>query len=187
MSLAIFIILAYLLGSIPFGLIITRAAGRGDIRTQGSGNIGSTNVTRTAGKMWGLLTLILDAMKGVLAIIIAQSFLAPSLLIIVGIAAILGHIFPVWLNFKGGKGVATALAVWLVINWQFGLIICATWLLAFLIFRISGLSAIIAFLLAPVYAYYMGLPTIDFITSILISTVILIRHISNIKNLLKLS
>src|SRR5580693_3909808 len=121
-------ILAYLIGSIPFGLLLTKLAGHGDIRRIGSGNIGATNVLRTGNKPLAALTLFLDGVKGSVAVLLAQA-IAPELAPVAGLAALLGHLFPVWLKFKGGKGVATAIGVLLALGWPVGLMIIATWLL----------------------------------------------------------
>ena len=126
----------YLLGSIPFGLLLTRAAGLGDIRNIGSGNIGATNVLRTGNKKLALATLLLDGAKGAGAVLLTGWFFYdPTLEAIAGAAAFLGHIFPVWLKFKGGKGVATALGTWLALAWPIGILACLTWLIVALVFR----------------------------------------------------
>jgi acyl phosphate:glycerol-3-phosphate acyltransferase len=153
-SLTFFILLtAYFLGSIPFGLIITRAAGLGDIRKVGSGNIGATNVMRTGRKFLGINTLILDAVKGMLAVELAKHMeLDPLWIYASAMAAVLGHVFPVWLKFKGGKGVATALGVTFALNPMIGFTFCAFWLIAFLITRyvsVASIEALWACLLIP--------------------------------------
>src|SRR6187431_2101903 len=119
-------LLGYLLGSIPFGLLLTRAAGLGDIRKVGSGNIGATNVLRTGNKGLAAATLILDALKGALAVLIAQRW-GPDMALMAGYGAVAGHLFPVWLGFRGGKGVATTLGVLTAVSWEVGLAACATW------------------------------------------------------------
>jgi glycerol-3-phosphate acyltransferase PlsY len=180
----VLIILGYLLGSVPFGLIIVRLAGFGDIRNFGSGNIGATNVVRKAGKFWGLLTLIGDGGKGALAIYLAQYICKDyTVEIYIGLAAILGHVFPIWLKFKGGKAVATSFATFLMLNFMFGLVVCATWIITFLITRTSSLSAIIAFVLAPLMACFLGLNNKLVIATSLISTLVIFRHKDNIKKL----
>jgi glycerol-3-phosphate acyltransferase PlsY len=175
----------YLLGSIPFGLLLTRAAGLGDIRNIGSGNIGATNVLRTGNKKLALATLLLDGAKGAVAVLLARwFFLDPSLPVIAGGAAFLGHIFPVWLKFKGGKGVATALGTWLALAWPIGLLACLTWLIIAVVFRYSSLSALVAVALAPVYAIWLGTPAmIGF--GIGVAILCWIRHHENIRRLLK--
>src|SRR5687767_5336877 len=137
----------YLLGSIPFGLVLTKAAGLGDIRQIGSGNIGATNVLRTGNKPLALATLLLDGGKGAIAALIAAQF-SPLLAVIAGGAALLGHLFPVWLRFKGGKGVATTLGTLIAINWMVGVAACLTWLAVAFALRISSLSALAAVALA---------------------------------------
>jgi glycerol-3-phosphate acyltransferase PlsY len=142
----------YLLGSIPFGLLLTRLAGLGDIRNVGSGNIGATNVLRTGNKGLAALTLLLDGGKGAAAVLLAAPF-GPEAAALAGLGAVIGHLFPVWLRFKGGKGVATGLGVLLASAWPVGLAACATWLLVAAVLRYSSLAALLAFLLAPLYAW----------------------------------
>lgn len=137
-------IFGYLLGSIPFGVVITRALGLGDLRTIGSGNIGATNVLRTGNKGAALATLVLDAAKGGVAVLIARALVGEDAAQVAGGMAFLGHLFPVWLRFKGGKGVATFLGTLLALAWPVGLAACATWLAAALVTRISSLSALVA-------------------------------------------
>ena len=133
-------LLGYLLGSIPFGLVLTKLAGLGDIRSIGSGNIGATNVLRTGRKDLALATLLLDGGKGAVAVLIAR-LVSEDLTVIAGGAAILGHLFPVWLKFKGGKGVATTLGTLIAVNWMVGIGACLVWLVVALLFRYSSLSA----------------------------------------------
>lgn len=179
-----FFIFSYFLGSVPFGLILTRISGHGDIRKHGSGNIGATNVLRRSGKFIALLTLILDASKGAVAIFITSHFFGDyTVLITAGFCAILGHVFPVWLGFKGGKGVATSLAVFLVLNLTLGTILCSVWLFMLFLFRISGLSAVITFAVAPVVAYFVTYDTRLVIAVAIISALVIIRHQSNIKKM----
>src|ERR1700761_649385 len=131
------LLLGYLLGSIPFGLLLTKAAGLGDIRSIGSGNIGATNVLRTGNKGLAAITLLLDGGKGAAAVLLGQALGDHAVALYVGLAAVLGHLFPVWLRFKGGKGVATGLGVLLGAFWPVGGIACGMWLLIFSVFRIS--------------------------------------------------
>jgi acyl phosphate:glycerol-3-phosphate acyltransferase len=140
----------YLLGSIPFGLIITRLAGLGDIRDIGSGNIGATNALRTGNKWVAGATFLGDMGKGAAAVILARQF-GPDLAVIAAFGALVGHLFPVWLKFKGGKGISTYIGILLALAWPVGLLFCATWLAVALIFRMSSLSALVASLLSPVY------------------------------------
>ena len=143
--------LGYLLGSIPFGLLFAWASGAGDVRKIGSGNIGATNVLRTGKKWAAAATLLFDGLKGAAAVLIAREFLPPGSEIFAALAAVLGHIFPLWLGFKGGKGVATFLGICLALYWPVGLLVAATWLGAALIWRVSSLSALIAIALSSAY------------------------------------
>jgi acyl phosphate:glycerol-3-phosphate acyltransferase len=143
----------YLIGSIPFGLVLTRAAGLGDIRAIGSGNIGATNVLRTGRKSLALATLLLDAGKGALALFIALWWQGPDAAAFAAGGAFLGHLFPVWLGFRGGKGVATALGILVAGAWPLGVAACLTWLAVAALFRFSSLAALVAVALAPVYAF----------------------------------
>lgn len=187
---------AYLIGSIPFGLILTRLCGLGDIRKIGSGNIGATNVLRTGNKKIAALTLLLDGLKGFVPVF-AIPFVAPFLAAqgqsqitlfmcigVAGIVAILGHCFPVWLRFKGGKGVATGIGVLLGFNWVVGLAVAATWLLMAVSFRISSLSALIAMILAPVYMYIFGDIFLT-VPTLIVTLIIYVRHHQNIARLIK--
>jgi acyl phosphate:glycerol-3-phosphate acyltransferase len=144
----------YLLGSIPFGVVLTRFAGLGDIRKIGSGNIGATNVLRTGRKGLAAATLLLDGAKGAMAVLIAGMW-GPDTALVAGFGALLGHLFPVWLNFKGGKGVATALGILLAVDWTIGVAACLTWLIVALVFRFSSLAALAAVAAAPVYAWFL--------------------------------
>ncbi|MBL6932358.1 MAG: glycerol-3-phosphate 1-O-acyltransferase PlsY [Rhodospirillales bacterium] len=173
----------YLIGSVPFGLVLTRLAGLGDIREIGSGNIGATNVLRTGNKPLALATLLLDSGKGAAAALILMAY-NPLAGLIAGGAAILGHNFPVWLKFKGGKGVATTLGVLFAVDWPVGLAACATWLLTALIFRYSSLSALVALALSPAYAWYLAGPDVAILATLL-AVLSIIRHHENITRLLK--
>ncbi len=208
MELVFILIAAYLIGSIPFGLLLTRMAGLGDIRAIGSGNIGATNVLRTGRKGLAALTLFLDGAKGCIAIEAARWYLTnpesiftdcvdyycetarPETLALVGLAALIGHCFPIWLKFKGGKGVATALGVALGLNWILGVAACATWLLMALAFRRSSLAALVAIGALPGYAYYInkGDPLLGFNALIIplavVAAIVWARHHENIKRLL---
>ena len=142
MVLALVALLAYLLGSVPFGLVITRAIGLGDLRQIGSGNIGATNVLRTGNRPAALATLLLDAAKGGSAVLIARALAGEDAAQLAALCAFLGHLFPIWLRFKGGKGVATFLGILLALAWPVGLAACATWALAAALTRISSLAAL---------------------------------------------
>ncbi len=174
----------YLLGAIPFGLLLPWMAGLGDIRKIGSGNIGATNVLRTGRKELALATLLLDGGKGAGAVLIGGLW-GPDLAIAAALGAILGHLFPIWLRFKGGKGVATTLGIYLALAWPVGLAACATWILAAALFRISSLSALIATAAAPAYAWFLmaDLQLVE-LTAIL-ALLVWVRHHVNIRRLLK--
>jgi glycerol-3-phosphate acyltransferase PlsY len=177
-------LLAYLLGSIPFGLLLTHLAGLGDIRKIGSGNIGATNVLRTGRKGLAALTLLLDLGKGLAAVLLASSFFGPDMAIFAGFGVLLGHMYPVWLGFKGGKAVATAGGVLLALNWQVGLAALAAWIVVAAVFRYSSLAAIAACLVAPVSAYWLT-ARIDLTEIIgLIALLVILRHRANITRLL---
>lgn len=185
MQLAAAIIFGYLLGSIPFGLLLTRLAGQGDIRAIGSGNIGATNVLRTGNKGLALATLLLDGGKAALAVIIVGILIPfpPMAYSLAGVAAFLGHIFPIWLGFKGGKGVATYIGAMLAIAWPVGLAFCAVWLLTALVSRISSLSALVAAIAAPFLAYFFSGPHL-MSAAIVMSAILIFKHSANIKRLL---
>ncbi|MGQ2989954.1 MAG: glycerol-3-phosphate 1-O-acyltransferase PlsY [Brevundimonas sp.] len=191
-SLALAAVGGYLLGSIPFGVLVTRLGGAGDVRQIGSGNIGATNVLRTGRKDLALATLLLDAGKGAAALLLARWLLGSELAgCIAGGAAFLGHIFPVWLKFKGGKGVATFFGLLIAAHWPLGLMAGATWLIVAFALRYSSLAALVAAALAPLYSLLplpsAGLPTSSAITLLAVFTALLIyiRHHENIGRLLK--
>lgn len=174
----------YMLGSVPFGLVLTRLAGYGDIRAIGSGNIGATNVLRTGNKPLAVATLLLDSGKGAIAALAVQVMLGDSDgALIAGGAAMLGHSFPLWLGFKGGKGVATALGVLLAVAWPVGLAACLLWLLTALVFRISSLSALVALGLSPLTAWALSGPYTAAL-ALFIAVLVFLRHRANITRLL---
>lgn len=175
--------LGYALGSIPFGLLLTRLAGLGDVRQIGSGNIGATNVLRTGRKGLAAATLLLDAAKGAAAVLIAHAAFGPTAATVAGFGALLGHIFPVWLKFKGGKGVATFLGVMIALAWQLATIFAIIWLAVAATTRISSLAALIATVAVPVAACVLGYNEIA-IVSALMAAIILIKHRGNIRRLL---
>ncbi len=177
-------LLGYLLGSIPFGLVLTRLAGLGDIRSIGSGNIGATNVLRTGNKPLALATLLLDSGKGAIAALLALAWAGPEAAVLAAGGAMLGHSFPVWLGFKGGKGVATAIGVLLAICWPVGLLACLTWLVVAGLFRISSLSALTALALSPLTGWCFGGPLVAGLC-LFIAGLVFIRHEANIRRLLK--
>jgi acyl phosphate:glycerol-3-phosphate acyltransferase len=182
----------YLLGSIPFGVIATKLGGAGDLRSIGSGNIGATNVLRTGRKDLALITLLGDGGKGALAVLLAwlatrdgtveQQAVLTSL---AAGAAFLGHLFPVWLRFKGGKGVATFLGTMLAAAWPVGLAAAATWLIVAFLFRISSLAALVAVALAPAIALLLGRPHAIALLALFMALLVYIRHAENIRRLLK--
>jgi glycerol-3-phosphate acyltransferase PlsY len=149
-------VLAYLLGSVPFGLVLTRLAGLGDIRRIGSGNIGATNVLRTGRKGLALATVLLDGGKGAVAVLIAGLW-GPDMALMAGYGAVIGHLFPIWLRFKGGKAVATTLGVLLAIAFPVGAAACITWLIVAAVFRYSSLAGLLSLALAPLYALFLPL------------------------------
>ena len=175
-------LVGYLLGSIPFGLLLTRAAGLGDIRTVGSGNIGATNVLRTGRKGLAAATLLLDAAKGVIAVLIVGQV---SELAAVGAAAgaVLGHMFPVWLRFKGGKGVATTLGIMWGLSWPVGAIACAAWLAFAAAFRFSSLAALLSVVVAAIAAWLLADPRAALLLTLLVPLV-WVRHHEKIRRLL---
>ncbi len=183
MVIFLWILVAYLCGSIPFGLILTHLAGGGDIRTIGSGNIGATNVLRTGNKWLAAVTLLCDGLKGFLPVFLAK-FYAPDLCISLALLAILGHIFPVWLKFKGGKGVATALGAYFALNIWVGFSMIAVWLIVARFFKISSLSALVSFAVSPlIVLIFAGFGDLfDF--ALLVLLVIGFTHRKNIQNLL---
>ncbi|MBU1307258.1 MAG: glycerol-3-phosphate 1-O-acyltransferase PlsY [Alphaproteobacteria bacterium] len=147
------VVLGYLCGSVPFGLLLTRAAGLGDIRAIGSGNIGATNVLRTGNRWLAAATLVLDAAKAALPVLIARALWGDDAAMLAAIAAFLGHCFPVWLGFKGGKGVAVMIGSLLALSWPVGLIFCAVWLFIAFARKFSSLAALTAAATAPIFAY----------------------------------
>lgn len=173
----------YLLGSIPFGLIITQAAGGPDVRTIGSGNIGATNVLRTGRKGLAALTLVCDALKGTAAVLLLRHFIGMEAALIAGFGAFLGHLFPVWLKFKGGKGVATYIGLLIGVYWPGALIFCGIWIVVACLSRYSSLSALTASALTPGALYLLGQhgPAALFL---LLTVLLWIMHRANIARLL---
>ena len=189
-----FFLFGYFMGSIPFGLLLSKLSGLGDIRKIGSGNIGATNVLRTGNKKIALLTLILDGTKGALAIYvvsISQNFIEFHLTnninlfqSLVAVSAVIGHCFPIWLNFKGGKGVATGFGTIIFLNMYIGVIALLIWLSIAKLFRISSLSALISYLFIPISMFFFTSEKSFFIASVLISSICYLQHRENIKRLL---
>ena len=184
MSWVGFSIIGYCCGSIPFGLLLAKWAGLGDVRAVGSGNIGATNVLRMGNKKIAALTLLCDGMKGFLPVFAASLADAPFAMIAAGLGALAGHVFPVWLKFKGGKGVATGLGVIFGWSWIVGLIFCAVWLASFFAMRISSVGALLATLAAVIAAYVLKLPLGVWPFAIL-TLVVWVTHRANIQRLLK--
>ena len=181
------IAVGYLLGSIPFGYLLTRAAGLGDVRNVGSGNIGATNVLRTGRKGLAALTLLLDAVKGTAAVLIghwigAAGGVAILASLLAGLAAFLGHVFPVWLNFRGGKGVATYIGVLLGVDWRAAIGFCLVWLLVAALTRYSSLSALVAAVVTPLGLLVIGDRAIGLMAAIL-SAILIYKHRANIRRL----
>lgn len=181
--LAVIGVLSYLLGSVAFGLVMTRIFGLGDLRQIGSGNIGATNVLRTGNKLAAALTLVLDAGKGAIAVLIARVIAGEDAAQLAGFAAFLGHCFPVFLGFKGGKGVATFLGILLALAWPVGLAACATWAVAAAIGRISSLSALVAAALSPIWMLVLGYGS-GTVLAIALAVLVFLRHRPNIERLL---
>ena len=173
---------AYCLGSIPFGIVLTRAFGLGDLRKIGSGNIGATNVLRTGNKPAALATLLLDAGKGGIAVLIARALVGDDAAQTAALFSFLGHLFPVWLGFKGGKGVATFIGTLLALAWPAGLAVCATWAATAALSRISSLSALVAAALAPVWLILFEQSDMVLLVTVL-AALVLMRHGANIRRL----
>lgn len=183
MDYAISVIVGYLLGSIPFGLLITRAAGLGDVRDIGSGNIGATNVLRTGRRELAAATLLLDAAKGAAAVLFARYFFGETAAMAAGLLAFAGHIFPVWLGFGGGKGVATFIGVLLGLHWIVGLLFCAVWLIVAVARRYSSLAALTAAASSPVFAWIWSGPVLAAFCAAL-AVLLYYRHWPNIQRLM---
>ncbi len=173
----------YLLGSISFGLVLTRLAGHGDIRKIGSGNIGATNVLRTGAKGLALATLLLDGGKGAAAVLIAGIW-GPDMAVSAAAGVLLGHLFPVWLRFAGGKGVATALGILLAIAWPVGALACLTWLAVAALLRYSSLAALVALAGTPLLAWWLADPQIVEL-SVFVAGLVWLRHWRNIGRLVR--
>jgi acyl phosphate:glycerol-3-phosphate acyltransferase len=178
-----FILVGYLLGSIPFGLLLTRAAGLGDIRRIGSGNIGATNVLRTGNKGLAAATVLLDGGKGAVAVLLAALFAGHDAVLWAGIGAVLGHAFPVWLRFKGGKAVATSYGVLIAAAWPVGICAGAIWLVVAALARLSSLAALVSFAAAPIIAAVLADATVVKL-SLAILVLVFARHHENIRRLL---
>jgi glycerol-3-phosphate acyltransferase PlsY len=182
LSMLVALVFGYLLGSIPFGLLLTRAAGLGDVRNIGSGNIGATNVLRTGNKGLAATTLLLDMLKGTAAVLVAGNY-GPEPAIAAGLGAFLGHLFPVWLRFKGGKGVATYIGVLIGLMWQAALLFCAVWIVVAVALRYSSLSALTACVVTPIALWFWGRPDLAALFAVM-SVIVFIKHRANISRLL---
>jgi glycerol-3-phosphate acyltransferase PlsY len=176
-------ILGYLLGSIPFGLVLTRLAGTEDLRSIGSGNIGATNVLRTGRKGLAAATLLLDALKGTLAVVLSGYFAGAEAAMIAGFGAFLGHLFPVWLKFKGGKGVAVYIGILIGMFWPAAIVFCAVWLITAVISRYSSLSALVASFITPIFLWSLGHPALGALFALL-TLLLFYIHRANISRLM---
>jgi glycerol-3-phosphate acyltransferase PlsY len=177
------LVIGYALGSIPFGLILTRFAGTEDIRNIGSRNIGATNVLRTGRKDLAAATLLLDALKGTAAVLIAWKLVSPGAALVAGLAAFLGHLFPVWLNFRGGKGVATYIGVLIAFHWPTALVFGVVWLAVAALTRYSSAAALAASVAAPVALFIFGLPAVAMLMLVMLP-LLWWKHAGNIERLL---
>lgn len=184
MNIFLVILFAYLIGSIPFGIIISKIMGLGNLRNIGSGNIGATNVLRTGNKLAAILTLIFDLLKGAISVIITYYIFNDTTAQIAALSSFLGHCFPIWLKFKGGKGVATFIGISLALYWPAGILICLTWVLTAFLSRVSSLSALISSLSSILWVWVLGAPSAVFIMTVL-TILIWYRHIENIKRIIK--
>jgi len=181
----IYILFSYLIGAISFGIVMSYLFSLPDPRTIGSKNTGATNVLRTGGKLAALLTLLGDALKGTLTVGLAQYFELPPMMVgLIALATLIGHIFPIYYGFKGGKGVATAAGILFMFSWMMGLTILAIWFGVFIIWRYSSLAAIIAGSLSPVIGFFYGIDFYQLMTSSIIALILILRHIENIKRLI---
>ncbi|MDA0962547.1 MAG: glycerol-3-phosphate 1-O-acyltransferase PlsY [Proteobacteria bacterium] len=178
-TLMLWAAVGYLLGSIPFGLVLARVLNLGDLRQIGSGNIGATNVLRTGNKAAAAATLILDGAKGAVAVLLARAFASDDAVQVAALAAFLGHCFPVWLSFKGGKGVATFLGVWLAYAWPVGLLCCATWAAAVALKRVSSIGALMAASMSTIFLFYTGNGQ-AVVLGLVLTLLVFLRHGSNI-------
>lgn len=181
-SLILWAVIGYGLGSIPFGMVLARLMGLGNLREIGSGNIGATNVLRTGNKTAAVLTVVLDGAKGAAAVLLARAFAGEDAVQLAALAAFLGHCFPVWLGFRGGKGVATFLGLWLALAWPVGLACCATWLVAALVTRISSMGALVAAASSTVWVVTLTTGQ-TLILGILLTLLVFWRHRENIARL----
>jgi acyl phosphate:glycerol-3-phosphate acyltransferase len=181
-ALPLAFVIGYLLGSIPFGLVLTRLAGTPDLRSIGSGNIGATNVLRTGRKGLAAATLLLDALKGTAAVIVAGGIGGPEAAMLAGLGAFLGHLFPVWLKFRGGKGVAVYIGILLGLFWPGAVVFCVIWLATAFLTRYSSLSALIASVVAPIFLLLLGHSSLALLFAVL-TLLLIYMHRANIQRL----
>ena len=178
------LVIGYLLGSIPFGLLLSYAFGEGDVRKIGSGSIGATNVLRTGNKAAAALTLLFDAAKGAASVLIARELLGTDAALFAALGAFLGHLFPIWLGFKGGKGVAVSLGILLALYWPAALLAFGTWLVMVAIFRISSLSALVAAVMTPIYMLVLHHEH-EAALAVVLALLVFVIHKDNIRRLLR--
>ncbi len=172
----------YLMGSVPFGMIVARIMGLGNLRQIGSGNIGATNVLRTGNKLAAALTLLLDAAKGAVAVVLARSLAGEDAAQIAALCAFVGHCYPVWLGFKGGKGVATFLGLLLALDWRVGVACCLSWLVAAMIWRVSSMAALFAAAVSTIWMVTLGYPQ-AFMLGVVLTLLVFWRHRANISRI----
>ncbi len=175
-------VLGYLLGSIPFGILVTRAMGLGDLRSIGSGNIGATNVLRTGNKGAALATLLLDGGKGAAAVLLARGFVGEDAAQVAGFAAFIGHLYPVWLGFRGGKGVATFLGLFLALDWRVGVALCLTWLVTAVVTRVSSIAALVAAASAGGWILWLTDGSL-LVLALVLTVLVYVRHSENLKRI----
>jgi acyl phosphate:glycerol-3-phosphate acyltransferase len=180
--LPVALVLGYLFGSVPFGLILTRFAGTPDLRSIGSGNIGATNVLRTGRKGLAAATLLLDMLKGTAAVLISGYYGGPNAAMLAALGAFLGHLFPVWLRFKGGKGVAVYIGVLIGLFWPAAVVFCVAWLVTAVISRYSSLSALVASIITPIFLWWFGHPALASLFAVL-TLLLIYMHRENIRRL----
>lgn len=182
MGLILWAAIGYGLGSIPFGMVLARLMGLGNLRDIGSGNIGATNVLRTGSKLAAVLTLLLDGAKGAVAVLLARQFAGEDAVQIAALAAFLGHCYPVWLGFRGGKGVSTFLGIWLALAWPVGVACCATWLAAAALTRTSSMAALAAAAFSTMWAVFLWYGS-AFLLGIILTLLVFWRHRENIRRI----
>lgn len=184
LSALVALAIGYLLGSIPFGLLFSLAFGEGDVRKIGSGSIGATNVLRTGNRGAAALTLFFDAMKGAAAVSIVRLFMDQDAALFAALGAFLGHLYPIWLRFKGGKGVAVSLGILLSLFWPAGLLAFATWLAVVAVYRISSLAALVAAVMTPIYLLLFG-RVHEAVLALVLAMLVFVVHSANIRRLLR--